>query len=263
MDSDNTDTKRQTQLIGPSDAPIIPEGGYKSSGLLAPPNNVTRTAHRSQLPTLHERQNDTSLWMLDGNKYQVAYGIRSSRSAQYIAVVYSVPITKELYDVRTVTGDNTQKLRAQLRQIDHPSFIQIRQVFESKAKLYIVCEHAECSLKEVVFSPVYPSEIQLASIMSQVLDGILYMASLEFVHSELSYEKLILSKDGDVRIGTKSADQNRDIRALGSILFSLMEKTQPERDGNFTSSLSNNWSRDIIEFLNVTRLASPLELHDI
>lgn len=170
MDSDNIDTKRLTKLPDPSETPIIPEGGYKSSPLLAPrpSNTVTNiTAHRLQ-PKFHGRQNDHSLRNLDDKMYKVTYGIRTSSSAQYIAVIYSIPITKDLYDLRTITGSNARKLRTQLEQIHHPNFIQIRQVFESKLKIYLVCEHAECTLKEVVFSPIFPTEIQLASIMSQV-----------------------------------------------------------------------------------------------
>ena len=168
MDSDNA--KRLTELPDPSETLIIPEGGYKSSSLLAPHSNnaVTNiTAHKLQ-PKLHRRQNDPSLRNLDDKIYKVTYGIRTSSSAQYIAVIYSIPITKDLYDLRTVTRNNAHKLRTQLKQIHHPNFIQIRQVFESESKMYLVCEHAECTLKEVVFSPIFPTEIQLALIISQV-----------------------------------------------------------------------------------------------
>jgi hypothetical protein len=56
-------------------------------------------------------------------------------------------------------------------------------------------------------------------------------------------------------------NEYEDIRQLGSVLFLLMEKQQSQ-DGSFKIS-SSRWSRDIEEFLKVTRLASPSELRDV
>ena len=61
----------------------------------------------------------------------------------------------------------------------------------------------------------------------------------------------------------KSIEECIDIRALGSVLFFLMEKSLPREDSNFKFSLSSSWLNNIIKFLKVTCLASPLDLYKV
>lgn len=61
----------------------------------------------------------------------------------------------------------------------------------------------------------------------------------------------------------KSTDKYIDIKVLSSVLFFLMEKSPLREDGNFKLSLSSSWSTNIIEFLKVTRLASPSDLYKV
>ena len=116
MESDKTNVKRRTELPDPLETPIISKSNYKSSLLLALRlnNAVTNiTAYRLQ-PKFYRRQNDPSLRNLDNKMYKVIYSIRTSSSAQYIVVIYSIPIIKDLYDLKTITGSNARKLYTQL-----------------------------------------------------------------------------------------------------------------------------------------------------
>jgi hypothetical protein len=110
MDFNNI--KCLTELPDPLETPIILKSGYKSSSLLAPHlnNTITNiTVHRLQLK-LYKYQNNPSLWNLNDKIYKVMYSIRTSSSAYYITVIYSIPIIKDLYDLRTIIKSNACKL---------------------------------------------------------------------------------------------------------------------------------------------------------
>jgi hypothetical protein len=61
----------------------------------------------------------------------------------------------------------------------------------------------------------------------------------------------------------KSIEECIDIGVLSSVLFFLIEKSLPREDSKFKFSLSSSWLNNIIEFLKVTHLASPLDLYKV
>ncbi|KAF2181280.1 hypothetical protein K469DRAFT_692151 [Zopfia rhizophila CBS 207.26] len=229
------DAKRETRLPG-LDALVIPEGGYHSKLRLEASDIIITSPSQKAGPISSKHQNDPSLWVLDGKKYKVTYGIKYTKKSQYIAVVYGIPITGKLYDIRRVKGRNIKKLHEQLNQIEHENFTSIRQIYQSSTGSYIV------------------------------LSGVLYLGSLRYQHGQLSCDTLMLSEDGGVKIDPyfqtlrpKTTDALKDVRALGSILYILMEKHPPE-DGNIT--FSGNWTQDIKEFFRLIGEASATQLHN-
>jgi hypothetical protein len=79
------------------------------------------------------------------------------------------------------------------RQLDHRNIVTALEAFTTDSRLYIVLEHMPLSLEQIVRSPAYPNERQLAAILGQVSSRISaesIRSSLQVVTGECSYAAL-------------------------------------------------------------------------
>lgn len=87
-------------------------------------------------------------------------------------------------------------------QLKHPSILELYTFFEDVNYVYLVLELAEKGElhrylrdhKKVV------SEVEAATILKQVVDGLLYLHSHRIVHRDISLSNLLLTKDMKVKI---------------------------------------------------------------
>ena len=70
--------------------------------------------------------------------------------------------------VKTFAGRDANRKLDMLHRVRHERFVSLLEVFESDTAWYAVFEHVVTSLTQVVNSPAYPTERQLAAIVGQV-----------------------------------------------------------------------------------------------
>ena len=70
--------------------------------------------------------------------------------------------------IKTFAGRDANRKLDMLHRVCHERFVSLLEVFESDTAWYAVFEHVVTSLTQVVNSPAYPTERQLAAIVGQV-----------------------------------------------------------------------------------------------
>ena len=70
--------------------------------------------------------------------------------------------------IKTFAGRDANRKVDMLYRVCHERFVSLLEVFESDTTWYAVFEHVVTSLTQVVNSPAYPTERQLAAIVGQV-----------------------------------------------------------------------------------------------
>ncbi|PVH70393.1 hypothetical protein DL98DRAFT_136623 [Cadophora sp. DSE1049] len=88
------------------------------------------------------------------------------------------------------------------------------------------------SLEQMVRTPAYPTERQLAAILGQVVTGMAYLAVEGSRHQSLTCSNILLNTDGDVKIADQECCHKtsepkgtpHDLSALSSITMELMQK---------------------------------------
>lgn len=98
-------------------------------------------------------------------KYEKAYGIEIGGPVE-VAVRKLPPV--KLVDVRAFSSDASAKTLHMFRQLQHPNLVTALEAFTTDSGLYVVLEHMPISLEQIVRSPAYPDERQLAAILGQV-----------------------------------------------------------------------------------------------
>ncbi|KAH1502039.1 hypothetical protein KXX06_001048, partial [Aspergillus fumigatus] len=97
-----------------------------------------------------------------------------------------------------------------LEQTQHPNVISARQIFKDHGMTYFIVDDLPLTLEHLVACDVFPSELQLASILVQVLDGILHLLESGFEHESLTCSNTLLGQDGVIQIdGVVGIDNTR------------------------------------------------------
>ncbi|OAF55375.1 hypothetical protein VC83_08334 [Pseudogymnoascus destructans] len=135
-----------------------------------------------------------------------------------------------------------------------------------------VLEYMPISLYQIVEIAKYPTESELAAILRQVLDGLIYLESEGLEHGSINCRNILLSTGGDVKIAnqqccekTEKTQRNRepqDVRALGIITMELMQKYTQDNGAVGVENL-DRWpsDSDAVTFLSeTTSAASAREL---
>lgn len=103
-----------------------------------------------------------------------------------------------------------------LQQIRHENFVTFLESYQFEECSYSIFEHVAISLVQIVTSPPYPTELQLAAIigqvrcdiqgftgylLKQVLNGLAYLDSKGYLHGSLACANILLSAAGVIKIG--------------------------------------------------------------
>lgn len=88
-------------------------------------------------------------------------------------------------------------------RLKHPSILDLYAFFQDSNYVYLVLELAHNGelhryMKQQMCRPM--SEFEAASIMRQVVSGLLYLHSHQILHRDISLSNLLLTKDMQVKI---------------------------------------------------------------
>lgn len=104
-------------------------------------------------------------WESPWKRYQKIYD-RELAGPTEVAVRREQPV--ELVHVRKFQKPGSEKVLLMVRKLQHCNIVAALDVFTTDDALYIVLEPMSISLEEIVRSPAYPEERQLAAILGQV-----------------------------------------------------------------------------------------------
>jgi hypothetical protein len=135
------DTVESFDTLRPSKLPTIAESGIR--------------AHE-ELEIKHE-----SPW----KRYEKVYD-RELGGPVTVAAQIAHPCN--LVVIRKFSEPSAEKALYMFRQIQHDNFIAALRVFMTEKTFYIVLEHLPLCLDQIVASPAYPNELQLAAMVGQV-----------------------------------------------------------------------------------------------
>ncbi|OBT59956.1 hypothetical protein VE03_10479, partial [Pseudogymnoascus sp. 23342-1-I1] len=104
-------------------------------------------------------------------------------------------------------------------RIRHPNIASIHALYHYDNILYMVGEYLELSVTELDFQRFQLQEWEIATIMTKVLDGILYLLSNGVDCNDLSMADIRLSNQGDIKI----------VLALHHYVGNYREPNSPDR----------------------------------
>ncbi|KAK5209213.1 hypothetical protein LTR41_004748 [Exophiala xenobiotica] len=137
-------------------------------------------------------------WESPWKQYEKVYDLELAGAVE-VAVRKTAPI--HLVHVRKFSNAESEKVLHLFRQLQHRNIVTALDVFADSDGLYVVLEHMSIALERIVNSPAYPTEQQLAAILGQLLNGIVYLAEEGFEHGRLSCSNILLNTDGTLKIG--------------------------------------------------------------
>ncbi|ODH45033.1 serine/threonine protein kinase [Paracoccidioides brasiliensis] len=154
------------------------------------------------------------------------------------------------------------------KRIRHDNIILALECFRTADLLHVVFEHQPVSLDHLVACRKWPSEIQLASVVAQILNGLSHLAANGLEHRSLSGSSVLVGYDGSVKIArlescqpwTANLPREREIKALGVVVMELMDKDAKE-DGAVGVNDHQRWpsGSNAVGFLSATTSTDSLD----
>ncbi len=111
-----------------------------------------------------------------------------------------------------------------LLEIQHPNFVDICEGYIFEDKIFAILEYVGFSVEDLLQYSIYPTEREIAYIISQVslgppfldplilvlqvLTGIQFIWSRELAHPRVSIQNIIISLKGEVKIGEAPSTQS-------------------------------------------------------
>ena len=87
---------------------------------------------------------------------------------QYVTVAARKAPDSGIAAIKTITSRDTNRKLGMLRRVCNKRFVRLLEVFDFDGGVFAVFEHTPTSLKQVVDSAAYPTELQLVAILAQV-----------------------------------------------------------------------------------------------
>jgi len=129
-----------------------------------------------------------------------SYGIVSKVIHKPTNRIVAIKKFIESEDDKNVRKIALREVRA-LKKLKHDNLVALLEVFRRKKRLYLVFEYVDRTvLDELERSPNGLSETFTCKIIYQVLLGVDYMHSLNFIHRDIKPENILISKSGVVKI---------------------------------------------------------------
>ncbi|KFY50096.1 hypothetical protein V495_00351 [Pseudogymnoascus sp. VKM F-4514 (FW-929)] len=230
---------------------IVPKPGLKSLALVQASKNGVSVFDSIAI----KRE---SPWDSFREHYKLNFG-------EFVSVASNRAYPHDLFIVKRLKGPDYARDVRLLQTVCHNNFHDMLECFSFEGAYYAVFEHVPISLAHVAKSPPFLTEVELAAILGQILEGLAYLASNGLEHGSLSCSNILLDTDGNIKIAGQercqeltSSDQghSRDIRALGNITMELMQKYTKDDGAIGHPLLQCDWDKVdlkwIAEFAAVT-----------
>ncbi|EEH47854.2 serine/threonine protein kinase [Paracoccidioides brasiliensis Pb18] len=195
-------------------------------------------------------------------------GSMSANLAGPVAVVEHIVRPSTVLAIREFPKESIDETLDRFKRIRHDNIILALECFRTADLLHVVFEHQPVSLDHLVACRKWPSEIQLASVVAQILNGLSHLAANGLEHRSLSGSSVLVGYDGSVKIArlescqpwTANLPREREIKALGVVVMELMDKDAKE-DGAVGVNDLQRWpsGSNAVGFLSATTSTDSLD----
>ncbi|MCJ1473170.1 hypothetical protein MMC13_001821 [Lambiella insularis] len=227
------------------DRSVLKKNAPKRKRTLSPPRRV---GNRPGVQMEYKGMRDGSPWGSYWKSFQVKY-------TDFVTVA--------------VRKGGRRKCVVMIHGIRHDNIVTVLETFRHEGSFHVVLERIPISLVQIVASPPYPGEQELAAILGQILEALAYLSSRGLEHGSLGCSNILLSAEGDVKIADQECCRRvapagntgvRDVRALGVIMMELMQKYVKE-DGTVGIENLDRWPSDsaAVGFLSATTSTSSVQ----
>ncbi|ELR03476.1 hypothetical protein GMDG_06206 [Pseudogymnoascus destructans 20631-21] len=149
--------------------------------------------------------------------------------------------------------------------------------FSFESSHYAVFQHLPVMLDNIVYSPPYLTELELAAALAQIVKGLKYLTSCRLEHGSLNCSNILVGTEGDIKIVPKSntaisrsgmlqgndtsgSGSSRDMVSLLSITMKLMQKSA-YKNGASSAHDMERWPADCkaVDFLAKIQVARSFD----
>ncbi|OJJ78986.1 uncharacterized protein ASPGLDRAFT_1090590 [Aspergillus glaucus CBS 516.65] len=139
--------------------------------------------------------------------------------------------------VREYPKSGAENLIQRFNCFQHANILSSRDCYIDSNHLYAFVDDFPLTLGNLVSAPgIYPTEVEMAAIMSQILDDLCYLGSFGLSHPSLSCREILLGIDGRIKIAcldqclecSPTESQTKYLRALPAITMELMQKYEKD-----------------------------------
>jgi len=116
-----------------------------------------------------------------------------------------------------------------LQKLKHKNIISLRGWFEDKETIYLVLEYISGKDCAKFFKHKLPTKSQLKSIMTQIVEAIIYMHEKGIVHRDLKLENVLIDNKFNIKItdfglcGIQESEYDMFTQSLGTPRFTAPE----------------------------------------
>ncbi|OBT50792.1 hypothetical protein VE04_09037 [Pseudogymnoascus sp. 24MN13] len=187
----------------------------------------------------------------------------------YVSIVADRSPPYDIFMVKRLNGlDAAQRVRM-LRRVRHQNFHNMVDCFSFEGSHYAVFQHLPVTLDNIVYSPPYPTELELAAALAQIVKGLKYLASCQLEHGSLNCSSILVGTEGDIKIAGQECcsemalpgrGSSRDMVSLMSITMKLMQKSAYENGAGGAHDLER-WPADCkaVDFLAKIQVARSFD----
>ncbi|KAG9252579.1 CAMK family protein kinase [Emericellopsis atlantica] len=169
-------------------------------------------------------------------------------------------ISFDLFSIQhfKIIGDHQINM---LKNIQHPNFVTVNEIYQTQDGCYVVCDHMARSLQEAIGNPHLDGP-RLAAIIGQVVQALVYLEQKGLRLERLTCSHILLHPSGKVKLcgqeGSIVSNDQRNIRDLGYVMVELMEGYM-EEGANIGLNDPDRWGADVVDFLSITTSASSAD----
>ncbi|KAH6703061.1 kinase-like domain-containing protein [Leptodontidium sp. MPI-SDFR-AT-0119] len=176
-------------------------------------------------------------------------------------IVVSRRATHDLFTMKRFQGADEVRM---LQSLGHRNLHQMLECFSLEDSYFAVFGYEPISLAHIACSPPFLTELQLAAIVGQILDGLAYLAANGLEPGPYNCSNILLDADGTVKMSNhescKEITPIQDLKALGYVTMELMQKYLSS-SGSMGLEDFRYWPSDgkAVSFLAMTTSATSLE----
>ncbi|KAJ2981007.1 hypothetical protein NQ176_g2290 [Zarea fungicola] len=178
-------------------------------------------------PVVHK-----SLWDSYNELYSIQFG-----NGDYFPVAQRTklqPDEHSLCIVKRFSGVNVEERIHAFQRIKHQQFVQAQKLFSQQNDLFVAFEFMPVSLAEVEGNPLL-DDLQLASILGQIVNVLLYLEKNSLGHGQLIPSNILIDIHGNVKLWGQEFIHNgfnlkETLRSLAVITMRLIQGYAKEGD---------------------------------
>ncbi|KFX95975.1 hypothetical protein V490_03611 [Pseudogymnoascus sp. VKM F-3557] len=187
----------------------------------------------------------------------------------YVSIVADRSPPYDIFMVKRLKGSDAVQRVRMLRRVRHQNFHNMVDCFSFEGSHYAVFQHLPVTLDNIVYSPPYPTELELAAALAQIVKGLKYLATCGLEHGSLDCSSILVGTEGDIKIAGQECcsemalpgrGSSRDMVSLMSISMKLMQKSAYENGAGGAHDMER-WPADCkaVDFLAKIQVARSFD----